>query len=131
MADQPSDPRAGQAADTPRERRDLTAALRVGGESLGASGDPLDLVQLVCVVRVHERPYFRPCCAVILTTNARPLDGHRTRCCVAGWLRREHGVPQNSQWAIAAATRDRVDLGLRFTDPPVVHLLRVAYGRNP
>ncbi len=79
-----------------------------------------------------------------------------------GWLRSAHGLPQNSQWAVAvaAATRDRVDLGLRFTEPPpdsrlqrasgpgqathkialrsvaevdgqVLHLLRLAYEQNP
>ena len=120
--------------------------------------------------------------AVVRSSGLDPLD----QAAVRGWLRREHGVPQNSQWAIAdaaareagwvrptvaeyvdrqytgpkaalrpiydalaaaigrlgddvsvegrggytpfvrgrqfaavaAATRDRVDLGLRFTDPP-------------
>jgi predicted transport protein len=162
--------------------------------------------------------------ALVRSSGVDPLD----QAAVRGWLRREHGVPQNSQWAIAdaaareagwvrptaseyidrqyagakaalrpifdalagaieelghdvtvegrgsytpfvrgrqfaavaAATRDRVDLALRFTDPPdaarlqsgggpgqathkvslrdarevdaqVVHLLRVAYEQNP
>jgi predicted transport protein len=162
--------------------------------------------------------------ALVRSSGVDPLD----QAAVRAWLRREHGVPQNSQWAIAdaaareagwvrptvseyidrqyagakaalrpifdaladaieelgddvtvegrgsyipfvrgrqfaavaAATRDRVDLGLRFTDPPsaarlqpgggpgqathqvslrdvrevdaeVVHLLRVAYEQNP
>ena len=120
---------------------------------------------------------------LVRASGLDPLD----QAAVRGWLRREHGVPQNSQWAIAdaaareagwvpptvaeyldrqyagpkaglrpiydalaaaierlgddvsiegrgsytpfvrgrqfaaigAATRDRVDLGLRFTDPPV------------
>lgn len=162
--------------------------------------------------------------ALVRSSGVDPLD----QAAVRGWLRREHGVPQNSQWAIAdaaareagwvrptvteyidgqyagakaalrpiydalaamicelgddvtvegrgsyipfvrgrqfaaiaAATRDRVDLGLRFTDPPdaarlqpgggpgqathkvslrdvgevdaeVAQLLRVAYEQNP
>jgi len=161
--------------------------------------------------------------ALVRASGVDPLN----QAAVRSWLRREHGVPQNSQWAIAdaaareagwvrptvseyidgqyagakaalrpiydalaaaiselgddvtvegrgsytpfvrgrqfaaiAATRDRVDLGLRFTDPPdaarlqpgggpgqathkvslraagevdaeVVHLLRVAYEQNP
>ena len=161
--------------------------------------------------------------ALVRSSGVDPLD----QAAVRGWLRREHGVPQNSQWAIAdaaareagwvrptvseyidgqyagakaalrpiydalaaaicelgddvsasfgprlpfvrgrqfaaiaAATRDRVDLGLRFTDPPdaarlqpgggpgqathkvslrdvgsvdaeIMHLLRVAYEQNP
>jgi predicted transport protein len=120
--------------------------------------------------------------ALVQASGLDPLDQNAVR----GWLRREYGVPQNSQWAIAdaaarsagwvppivseyldrqyggakaalrpvydalaeaigrlgddvtvegrgsyipfvrgrqfaavaAATRDRVDLGLRFTDPP-------------
>ena len=161
--------------------------------------------------------------ALVRSSGVDPLD----QTAVRNWLRREHGVPQNSQWAIAdaaareagwvpptvseyvdrqyagakaalrpiydalaavicelgddvtvegrgsytlfvrgrqfaaiaAATRDRVDLGLRFTDPPgsarlqpgggpgqathkvslrdagevdaeVVRLLRVAYEQN-
>jgi hypothetical protein len=161
---------------------------------------------------------------LVRASGADPLD----QAAVRGWLRREHGVPQNSQWAIAdaaaqeagwvrptvseyidqqyagakaalrpiydalatvigefgddvtvegrgsytpfvrgrqfaaiaAATRDRVDLGLRFTAPPeaarlqpgggpgqathkvslrdvhevdaeVVRLLRAAYEQNP
>ena len=94
--------------------------------------------------------------ALVRSSGVDPLD----QAAVRGWLRREHGVPQNSQWAIADATRDRVDLGLRFTDPPdaarlqpgggpgqathkvslrdvgevdaeIMHLLRVAYEQNP
>jgi hypothetical protein len=162
--------------------------------------------------------------ALVQASGVDPLDQNAVR----GWLRSEHGVPQNSQWAIAdaaasaagwvrpstaeyidrqytgakaalrpiydklaaaieglgddvtvegrgsytpfvrgrqfaavaAATRDRVDLGLRFTDPPpdgrlqqstgpgqathkialrgvddvddqVLHLLRLAYEQNP
>jgi len=161
---------------------------------------------------------------LVRSSGVDPLD----QTAVRNWLRREHGVPQNSQWAIAdaaarqagwvrptvseyidrqyagakaalrpiydalaaaigelgddvtaegrgsyvpfvrgrqfaaiaAATRDRVDLGLRFTDPPasarlqpgggpgqathkvslrdadevdaeVVGLVRVAYEQNP
>ena len=162
--------------------------------------------------------------ALVQASGIDPLDQNAVR----RWLRTEHGVPQNSQWAIAdaaaraagwirpgvaeyidsqytgakaalrpiydrlaaaiedfgddvsvegrgsytpfvrgrqfaavaAATRDRVDLGLRFTDPPaadrlqpasgpgqathkialrsvgdvddqVLHLLRLAYEQNP
>jgi Domain of unknown function (DUF5655)/Domain of unknown function (DUF4287) len=162
--------------------------------------------------------------ALVQGSGIDPLDQNAVR----RWLRSEHGVPQNSQWAIAdaaaraagwvrpsveeyvdsqyrgakaalrpvydaiaaaiaslgddvtiegrsgytpfvrgrqfaaaaAASRDRVDLGLRFTDPPatgrlqpatgpgqathkialrgvadvddeVLHLLRVAYDQNP
>ncbi len=162
--------------------------------------------------------------ALVESSGLDPLDQNAVR----GWLRREHGVPQNSQWAIAdaaaraagwvpptvaeyvdqqyagakaalrpvydalaaaitdlgddvtvegrgtyipfvrgrqfaavaAAARDRVDLGLRFTDPPetarlqpsnapgqathklslrgvsevdaeVLSLLRAAYEQNP
>ncbi len=161
--------------------------------------------------------------ALVRSSGVDPLD----QAAVRGWLRREHGVPQNSQWAIAdAAAReagwvrpstaeyvdsqytgakaalrpiydalaaaagelggdvtvegrgsytpfvrgrpnaarhsgaDRVDLGLRFTDPPaddrlrrstgpgqathkialhsvadvddeLLHLVRVAYEQNP
>jgi hypothetical protein len=162
--------------------------------------------------------------ALVGASGVDPLDQNAVR----RWLRSEHGVPQNSQWAIAAAaaravgwvrpgvaayidsqysgakaalrpiydalaaaaqqfgddvtvegrgsytpfvrgrqfaavaaaTRDRVDLGLRFTDPPadsrlqrsngpgqathkvvlhspadvddqVLHLLRLAYEQNP
>ena len=159
--------------------------------------------------------------ALVQASGIDPLDQNAVR----HWLRAEHGVPQNSQWAIAdaaaraagwvrpstaeyidsqytgakaalrpiydalaaaaaelgddvtvegrgsytpfvrgrqfaAATRDRVDLGLRFTDPPadgrlqrstgpgqsthkvglrsvddvddqVRHLLRLAYEQNP
>ncbi|HYB89207.1 MAG TPA: DUF5655 domain-containing protein [Streptosporangiaceae bacterium] len=162
--------------------------------------------------------------AIVQASGIDPLDQNAVR----RWLRAEHGVPQNSQWAIAdaaaraagwvrpstaeyidrqytgakaalrpiydalaaaarelgddvtiegrgsytpfvrgrqfaavaAATRDRVDLGLRFTDPPaddrlqpsagpgqathkvalrsvddvddqVRHLLRLAYEQNP
>jgi hypothetical protein len=162
--------------------------------------------------------------ALVQASGIDPLDQNAVR----RWLRAEHGVPQNSQWAIAdaaarasgwvrpgvaeyidsqytgpkaalrpiydtlaaaaealgddvtiegrgsytpfvrgrqfaavaAATRDRVDLGLRFTDPPaddrlqpangpgqathkialrsvgdvddqVLHLLRLAYEQNP
>jgi hypothetical protein len=162
--------------------------------------------------------------ALVQASGIDPLDQNEVR----RWLRTEHGVPQNSQWAIAdaaacaagwirpgvaeyidsqytgakaalrpiydrlaaaiedfgddvsvegrgsytpfvrgrqfaavaAATRDRVDLGLRFTDPPaadrlqpasgpgqathkialrsvgdvddqVLHLLRLAYEQNP
>src|SRR5215470_7109908 len=131
--------------------------------------------------------------ALVEASGIDPLDQNAVR----RWLRSEHGVPQNSQWAIAdaaaraagwvrpsvaeyidrqyagakaalrpiyaavaAATRDRVDLGLRFTDPPaddrlqrstgpgqathkialrsadevddqVRHLLRLAYEQNP
>ncbi len=161
---------------------------------------------------------------LVRSSGLDPLDQGAVR----GWLRREHGVPQNSQWAIAdaaaraagwvpptvseyvdrqyagakaalrpvyealaaaitglgddvtaegrgtyipfvrgrqfaaiaAAARDRVDLGLRFTDPPasarlrpgggpgqathtvwlratqevdeeIRHLLRAAYEQNP
>jgi Domain of unknown function (DUF4287) len=131
--------------------------------------------------------------ALVQASGIDPLDQNAVR----RWLRSAHGVPQNSQWAIAdaaasaagwvrpstaeyidsqytgakaalrpiydklaAATRDRVDLGLRFTDPPpdgrlqqstgpgqathkialrgvddvddqVLHLLRLAYEQNP
>ena len=95
--------------------------------------------------------------ALVQTSGIDPLDQNAVR----RWLRAEHGVPQNSQWAIAdAATSSRVDLGLRFTDPPpddclqrstgpgqathkaalrsvddvddqVRHLLRLAYEQNP
>jgi hypothetical protein len=161
--------------------------------------------------------------ALVQTSGIDPLDQNAVR----RWLRAEHGVPQNSQWAIAdaaaraagwvrpstaeyidgqytgakaalraiydalaaaagelggdvtvegrgsytpfvrgrqfaavAATKDRVDLGLRFTDPPaddrlqrstgpgqsthkialrsvgdvdeqIRHLLRLAYEQNP
>jgi hypothetical protein len=162
--------------------------------------------------------------ALVESAGIDPLDQNAVR----GWLRSQHGVPQNSQWAIAdaaaraagwvrpsvaeyvdsqyagpkaalrpiydalaaaigdlgsdvtiegrgtytpfvrgrqfaaiaAATKDRVDLGLRFTDPPatdrllpakapgqathklslrgvadiddeVLHLLRAAYDQNP
>ena len=129
---------------------------------------------------------------LVRSSGLDPLDQNAVR----GWLRREHGVPQNSQWAIAdaaaraagwvrptvseyvdrqyagakaalrpvyealaaaiaelgddvtvegrgtyipfvrgrqfaavaAATRDRVDLGLRFTDPPASARLRPGGG---
>jgi Domain of unknown function (DUF5655)/Domain of unknown function (DUF4287) len=129
---------------------------------------------------------------VVQASGIDPLDQNAVR----RWLRAEHGVPQNSQWAIAdaaaraagwvrpsveeyvdsqyqgakaalrpiydaiagaatsfgddvtvegrggytpfvrgrqfaavaAAARDRVDLGLRFTDPPAVARLRPATG---
>jgi Domain of unknown function (DUF5655) len=129
---------------------------------------------------------------LVRSSGLDPLDQNAVR----GWLRREHGVPQNSQWAIAdaaaraagwvrptvseyvdrqyagakaalrpvyealaaaitelgddvtvegrgtyipfvrgrqfaavaAATRDRVDLGLRFTDPPASAWLRPGGG---
>jgi len=129
---------------------------------------------------------------LVRSSGLDPLDQNAVR----GWLRREHGVPQNSQWAIAdaaaraagwvpptfseyvdrqyagakaalrpvyealaaaitelgddvtaegrgtyipfvrgrqfaavaAATRDRVDLGLRFTDPPASPRLRPGGG---
>jgi Domain of unknown function (DUF4287)/Domain of unknown function (DUF5655) len=93
--------------------------------------------------------------ALVRSCGVDPLD----QTAVRNWLRREHSVPQNSQWAIAAAARDRVDLGLRFSDPPntprlqpgggpgqathkvplrgvsevdaeIVQLLRVAYEQN-
>ena len=94
--------------------------------------------------------------ALVRSCGVDPLDQDAVR----NWLRREHSVPQNSQWAIAAAAaRDRVDLGLRFSDPPqaprlqpgggpgqathkvslrdvsevdaeIVQLLRVAYAQN-
>ena len=94
--------------------------------------------------------------ALVRSCGVDPLD----QAAVRNWLRREHSVPQNSQWAIAAAAaRDRVDLGLRFSDPPqaprlqpgggpgqathkvslrdvsevdaeIVQLLRVAYAQN-
>ena len=130
--------------------------------------------------------------ALVRSSGVDPLD----QAAVRGWLRREHGVPQNSQWAIAdaaareagwvrptvseyidgqyagakaalrpiydalaamicelgddvtvegrgsyvpfvrgrqfaaiaAAARDRVDLGLRFTDPPDAARLQPASG---
>ena len=130
--------------------------------------------------------------ALVQASQLDPLDQNAVR----GWLRREHGVPQNSQWAIAdaaarsagwvpptvpeyldrqyagakaalrpvyealaaaigqlgddvtvegrgsyipfvrgrqfaaiaAAARDRVDLGLRFTDPPDAGRLQPASG---
>ncbi len=130
--------------------------------------------------------------AVVQSSGLDPLD----QAAVRGWLKREHGVPQNSQWAIAdaaaraggwlpptvaeyvdqqyggakaglrpiyealaaaitrlgddvtvegrssytpfvrgrqfaaiaAATRDRVDLGLRFTDPPEAARLQASNG---
>jgi predicted transport protein len=130
--------------------------------------------------------------ALVQASGLDPLDQNAVR----GWLRREHGVPQNSQWAIAdaaarsagwvpptvseyldrqysgakaalrpvyealaaaiaalgddvtvegrgsyipfvrgrqfaaiaAAARDRVDLGLRFTDPPGTARLQPASG---
>jgi hypothetical protein len=130
--------------------------------------------------------------ALVQASGVDPLDQNAVR----RWLRSEHGVPQNSQWAIAdaaaraagwvrpgvteyidsqytgaksalrpiydalaaaarqfgddvtiegrgtytpfvrgrqfaavaAATRDRVDLGLRFTDPPLAGLLQPATG---
>jgi predicted transport protein len=41
--------------------------------------------------------------ALVQTSGLDPLDQNAVR----GWLRREHGVPQNSQWAIAdAAARE-------------------------
>ena len=129
---------------------------------------------------------------LVRASGLDPLDQNAVR----GWLRREHGVPQNSQWAIAdaaaraagwvrptvseyvdrqyagakaalrpvyealaaaitelgddvivegrgtyipfvrgrqfaavaAATRDRVDLSLRFTDPPASARLRPGGG---
>jgi len=129
---------------------------------------------------------------LVRSSGLDPLD----QAAVRGWLRREHGVPQNSQWAIAdaaaraagwvpptvaeyvdrqyagakaalrpvyqalaaaitglgddvtvegrgtyipfvrgrqfaavaAAARDRVDLGLRFTDPPASARLRPGGG---
>jgi predicted transport protein len=129
---------------------------------------------------------------LVRASGLDPLDQNAVR----GWLRREHGVPQNSQWAIAdaaargagwvpptvseyvdrqyagakaalrpvyealaaaitelgddvsvegrgtyipfvrgrqfaavaAAARDRVDLGLRFTDPPASARLRPGGG---
>ena len=129
---------------------------------------------------------------LVRSSGLDPLD----QAAVRGWLRREHGVPQNSQWAIAdaaaraagwvpptvaeyvdrqyagakaalrpvyqalaaaitglgddvtvegrgtyipfvrgrqfaavaAAARDRVDLGLRFTDPPASARLRPGSG---
>jgi predicted transport protein len=129
---------------------------------------------------------------LVRSSGLDPLD----QAAVRGWLKREHGVPQNSQWAIAdaaaraggwvpptvaeyvdqqyagakaalrpvyqavaaaitelgddvtvegrgtyipfvrgrqfaaiaAAARDRVDLGLRFTDPPVSARLRPGGG---
>jgi hypothetical protein len=130
--------------------------------------------------------------AAVQASGIEPLDQKAVR----GWLRSEHGVPQNSQWAIAdaaaraagwerpsvaqyvdgqyrgakaalrpiydalaaaigelgddvtvegrgtytpfvrgrqfaavaAATKDRVDLGLRFTDPPSAGRLQPASG---
>ena len=130
--------------------------------------------------------------AVVRSSGPDPLD----QAAVRNWLKREHGVPQNSQWAIAdaaaraagwipptvteyvdqqyagakaglrpiyealaaaitrlgddvtvegrssytpfvrgrqfaaiaAATRDRVDLGLRFTDPPDAARLQASSG---
>jgi hypothetical protein len=130
--------------------------------------------------------------ALVRASGVDPLDQKAVR----GWLRAEHGVPQNSQWAIAdaaarsagwvpptvaeyvdgqyagakaalrpiyevlaaaatrfgddmtiegrsgympfvrgrhfaavaAAARDRVDLGLRFADPPVAVRLKPASG---
>jgi predicted transport protein len=130
--------------------------------------------------------------ALVRASGLDPLD----QAAVRAWLRREHGVPQNSQWAIAdaaareagwvrptvseyldrqyagpkaalrpiydalaaaierlggdvtvegrgsytpfvrgrqfaavaAATRDRVDLGLRFTDPPQAPRLQPGSG---
>ena len=129
---------------------------------------------------------------LVRSSSLDPLDQNAVR----SWLRREHGVPQNSQWAIAdaaareagwvrpavseyvdrqyagpkaalrpiydalaavicqfgddvtvegrgtytpfvrgrqfaavaAATRDRVDLGLRFTDPPASARLQAGGG---
>jgi hypothetical protein len=41
--------------------------------------------------------------ALVQASGLDPLDQNAVR----GWLRREHGVPQNSQWAIAdAAARE-------------------------
>jgi len=62
--------------------------------------------------------------ALVRTSGIDPLDQNAVR----KWLRSVHGVPQNSQWAIAdaAASRDRVDLGLRFTDPPPAARLQPA-----
>jgi Domain of unknown function (DUF4287) len=58
---------------------------------------------------------LREWAALVQASGIDPLDQNAVR----RWLRTEHGVPQNSQWAIAdSAARDRVDLGLRFADPP-------------
>jgi hypothetical protein len=71
--------------------------------------------------------------------DSRPLDQKAVR----GWLRAEHGVPQNSQWAIAdAAARGRLAAPGQAThkialhsvddvDDQLPHLLRLAYEQNP
>ncbi len=84
--------------------------------------------------------------ALVRASGLDPLDQNAVR----GWLRREHGVPQNSQWAIgglgddvtaedrgtyipfvrgsqfAAATAAAGDV-----DDEVLGLLRPAYEQNP
>jgi uncharacterized protein DUF4287 len=77
--------------------------------------------------------------ALVRSSGVDPLD----QAAVRGWLRREHGVPQNSQWAIAdAAAREagrrtgqathKVSLrDVGGVDAEIMHLLRVAYEQNP
>ncbi len=60
--------------------------------------------------------------AMVEASGIDPLD----QLAVRRWLKAEHGALQNTLWAIAAATKARVDLGLRFTDPPASDRLRPA-----
>jgi Domain of unknown function (DUF4287) len=69
--------------------------------------------------------------ALVQASGIDSLDQNAVR----RWLRTEHGVPQNSQWAIAdAAARAAgwVRPGTAsYVDGQVLHLLRLAYEQNP
>jgi len=74
---------------------------------------------------------------VVRSSGIDPLDQGAVR----KWLKAEHGVPQNSQWAIAdAAARDAgwtrltaaqyTDRNVQDVDHEVLQLLRAAYEQN-